>query len=221
MRIEEQKVLTEFFGDIVLFSEPLSKMVHAVQRFCSLCEAVRFSLLFLVFLIPVGPVMLVEMPVSTGLSVSDDLRPRLDLGVPVTESSSAINDRISGPLSSSTSWELTEEEVIIELYVAHYEENSKRHAGASISSSRPSRQGFEGQKASVTGISSGSSGGLVVGFIDRGAMWLVGIRQIFNPTEVCRNSILSLSYYSIRQGYSNPDVADKISIIAKVRGFSV
>ncbi|WP_040918148.1 hypothetical protein [Leptonema illini] len=184
-------------------------------------EALTLSLLLVVFLIPVGPVMLLEIPGSTGLSVTDDLRPRLDLGVPVTESNSAVNDRISGSLSSSTSWELTEEEVIIELYVAHYDAKSKQHAEASISSSRPSRQGFEGQKASVTGISSGSSGGLVVGFIDRGAMWLVGIRQIFNPTEAGRNSILSLSYYSIRQGYSNPDVADKISVIAKVRGFSV
>ncbi|EHQ05092.1 hypothetical protein Lepil_0386 [Leptonema illini DSM 21528] len=196
-------------------------MRQFVQNRLQVFEALTLSLLLVVFLIPVGPVMLLEIPGSTGLSVTDDLRPRLDLGVPVTESNSAVNDRISGSLSSSTSWELTEEEVIIELYVAHYDAKSKQHAEASISSSRPSRQGFEGQKASVTGISSGSSGGLVVGFIDRGAMWLVGIRQIFNPTEAGRNSILSLSYYSIRQGYSNPDVADKISVIAKVRGFSV
>jgi len=213
--------LTDYSGGLEMPSDRLSRMRQFVQNRLRVLEAVSISLLLLVFLIPVGPVMLLEIPVASDMSVSKESCPQARMSVQGAESITTAESPVSLWVQSYTSWELAEEEAIVELYVAHYEATSKQPAEASISSSGPSRQGFEGQTGSVTGISSGSSGGLVIDFVDRGAMWLVSITQIFTPIEAGRRNLISLSYYSIRQGYSNPDVAGKISLIAKVRGFSV
>jgi len=214
-------VLTVFSGALDLLSDGPGEMRLYVQNRFFTLEAARILVLFLVFLSPVYPVMVVEIPASTPHSVSDDQRSRLDMGAPTGESNLALNDSISRPLSSSTSWELVEEEAIAELYVAHYKVNSYQSPVAWISAASHSGSRWMGEASGTTAVLGGASNGLCIGLQDRGEAWHDGVGEVVAKSDGNGNSAVLLSYYSIRQGYSNPDFAFKISVIAKVRGFSV
>lgn len=191
-----------------------------VQKNRLMFETGKLLVLLLVFLAPVSPLMLVKVSVSSDTSVSSDGLVQMQAPVAGKESVTAVKNQVPA-FSSTAAWELVEEEEIVDLYVTHYEAAPDQSPEAHISSAGHSGSHFVKKASRLSCATGASSSGISVAFVDFGRAWSDTFSEVRKVSPVKATSTVLLSYYSIRQGYINPDFAVKISVIANVRGFSV